>query len=244
MSEPRNPPWSRDELILALDLYLRRRSPVPDEHDPEVTELSALLNKMAGPGTAVFKNYRSPSAVAMKIANFQSIDPSYTKTGKKGLPRGAKGDEEVWADFSAKPAELRDASGAIRAAVAGGNILTPEDGSEEDDDEAPEGRILAHMHKRRERSRKLITRKKKSVLKHTGKLACEACGFEFKTYGSRGDGFIEVHHTKPLHELRPGDKTRLKDLAVLCANCHRILHIRRPWLTLDELKQIAPQSHG
>jgi hypothetical protein len=33
-----------------------------------------------------------------------------------------------------------------------------------------------------------------------------------------------------------GQKTRLADLALLCANCHRMIHARRPWLTLDELR--------
>jgi 5-methylcytosine-specific restriction protein A len=36
--------------------------------------------------------------------------------------------------------------------------------------------------------------------------------------------------------LRPGAKTRLSDLHLLCANCHRMVHAKRPWLTLDELK--------
>jgi 5-methylcytosine-specific restriction enzyme A len=40
----RNPTWSRDELILALDLYMRRRERLPDSDDPEVVELSRALN--------------------------------------------------------------------------------------------------------------------------------------------------------------------------------------------------------
>jgi hypothetical protein len=36
-----------------------------------------------------------------------------------------------------------------------------------------------------------------------------------------------------VHQLLPGSKTKLADLHLLCANCHRMIHARRPWLTLD-----------
>ncbi|WP_352230624.1 MULTISPECIES: HNH endonuclease [Asaia] len=41
-----------------------------------------------------------------------------------------------------------------------------------------------------------------------------------------------------MHLIEPGTKTKLSDLALLCANCHRMIHARRPWLSLDELRQI------
>jgi 5-methylcytosine-specific restriction enzyme A len=76
-----------------------------------------------------------------------------------------------------------------------------------------------------------------SVLRLMGALACEICGFDFEaTYGERGTGFIEVHHGVPLHLLKPGTKTKLDDLHLLCANCHRMIHYRRPWLTVGQLK--------
>jgi hypothetical protein len=43
-----NPTWSRDELILALDLYMRHREWLPDSDDPEVVELSLALNALYG----------------------------------------------------------------------------------------------------------------------------------------------------------------------------------------------------
>jgi 5-methylcytosine-specific restriction protein A len=72
-----------------------------------------------------------------------------------------------------------------------------------------------------------------------------ACGFNFAArYGERGSGFIECHHTKPVSALRPGEKTRLEDLALLCANCHRMIHIRRPWMTVGQLKQALQALSG
>lgn len=70
-----------------------------------------------------------------------------------------------------------------------------------------------------------------------GKLSCEACGFDFSIkYGEIGAGIIEVHHKKPVHTLKPGDTTKVQDLALLCANCHRVVHSRRQWLTVDQVK--------
>jgi 5-methylcytosine-specific restriction protein A len=84
------------------------------------------------------------------------------------------------------------------------------------------GRILTHTHLARERNRKLVENKRKQVLKKRGKLACEACDFDFSLhYGSRGLGFIECHHTKPVASLCDGHKTHLNDLALVCANWHR-----------------------
>jgi predicted HNH restriction endonuclease len=54
-------------------------------------------------------------------------------------------------------------------------------------------------------------------------------------YGARGEGFIECHHTKPVESLGDDTPTKLSDLALLCSNCHRMIHAKRPWLSLAEL---------
>ena len=107
-------------------------------------------------------------------------------------------------------------------------------------EEAPEGRLLTRIHLWRERNRELVESKKRLVLKQGRSLSCEVCGFDFKAqYGERGDGFIECHHTKPLEALEPGGKTHVRDLALVCSNCHRMIHRRRPWLTLPELRTVT-----
>ena len=66
---------------------------------------------------------------------------------------------------------------------------------------------------------------KQCVLNRFGCLACEACGFDLKQhYGSIGEGFIEAHHVVPLSQLRLQQRTRLSDIALVCSNCHRMLH--------------------
>ena len=75
-------------------------------------------------------------------------------------------------------------------------------------------------------------------------LICDGCNFDFnKIYGSRGEGFIECHHKKPVSEIKKGEKTKLKDLIVLCSNCHRMIHRKKPWLTLSELKELIEKNH-
>ena len=107
------------------------------------------------------------------------------------------------------------------------------------DEEFAEGRILTALHKRRERSPILVRKKKAEVLSKEGRLACEVCEFDFQTrYGKLGTGFAECHHKAPLSSLNERVKTRLIDLAVVCANCHRMLHRSRPMLSIISLKAL------
>jgi 5-methylcytosine-specific restriction protein A len=48
---------------------------------------------------------------------------------------------------------------------------------------------------------------------------------------------MEIHHIVPVHELKPGARTQLDHLALLCPNCHRMIHTNSPWLTVDELRE-------
>ena len=70
---------------------------------------------------------------------------------------------------------------------------------------------------------------------------CEICSFNFlHHYGELGKEFAECHHKNPLSE-RPEEMwnqsiaSTLDDVAVVCSNCHRMLHRRRPALTIEEL---------
>jgi len=105
--------------------------------------------------------------------------------------------------------------------------------------EGKEGNPRLITHLQRERDAKLVKEKKKQVLKETGKLCCEVCGFDFKeTYGKIGDGFCEAHHLKPLSKADGEVKTEIKDLAIVCSNCHRILHTTNPMLEIEQLKRV------
>ncbi len=237
---PTNPPWSRDELILALELYLRHPTP-PGKSSFEVLQLSDVLNELGrrlGRGTA--ETFRNANGVYMKMMNFRRFDQAYTSSGKVGLSRGNKEEETVWSEFSDDREKLAHLVTAIRNAVQ----LPVDQSTEPIEDEyfvdAPEGRVLTRLHRVRERNRRLVEERKRKALLRFGELRCEVCNFSFEDrYGARGTGFIEAHHTKPVETLVENARTKLEDLALLCANCHRMIHSGRPWLTLEELRHLV-----
>ena len=107
------------------------------------------------------------------------------------------------------------------------------------DERFPEGKIIERIHKSRERNYKVINLAKEKFIKKNGRLFCQVCGFDFEnTYGKLGKGFIEGHHTIAVSEMSYDHKTRIEDIVLVCSNCHRMIHKKRPWLRMDELKKI------
>jgi 5-methylcytosine-specific restriction enzyme A len=239
----KNPDWTREELILALDLY--QDHPSADQQHPKVLELSRLLNRIWG-ATQIrgADTLRNPNGVSMKLANFQRLDPAFTKRGRVGLTRGGSLERQIWDEFANEPKRLRTVAGAIKSAIESQPELSsgtlPADLIEV---EGIEGATLTRMHHYRERDKRIVTQKKASMADADGRIRCEACNFDFfEHYGDRGLGFIEAHHVRPIGSILPGTRNRLSDLVVLCSNCHRMIHSKRPWLTLEELKILVATS--
>jgi 5-methylcytosine-specific restriction enzyme A len=234
----RNPTWVRDELILALDMYLRYAGNPPRKGSSQIDELSETLNRLGRYlGIATEDRFRNVNGVYMKLMNFRRFDPLFTEAGKRGLSRGGQAEEEVWNTFASDPERCHAVAQTIRQALAHAqNGETIADLAGDGIEEAVEGRVITALHRRYERNSALVQAKKKKALATLGRLACETCGFDFRErYGDHGEGFIECHHTKPVHALKPGDKTKAGDLRLLCSNCHRMVHAKRPWLTMEEL---------
>lgn len=107
------------------------------------------------------------------------------------------------------------------------------------EEEYTEGRELFRLHRRKERNRRAVQRKKEQVQAAQGKLLCEVCDFDFaEVYGNLGAGFAECHHRIPLANLTEEYRIRLSELAIVCANCHRMLHCR-PQPTVKGLRTIV-----
>jgi 5-methylcytosine-specific restriction endonuclease McrA len=101
----------------------------------------------------------------------------------------------------------------------------------------PEGKKKYRLHLVKERNKKNVKLKKAQVKKQTGLLLCEACNFDFNDqYGDLGSDFCEVHHTVPLSQLSPSDQTFLDDLAILCSNCHRMIHKTNPMMSVKDFR--------
>jgi 5-methylcytosine-specific restriction protein A len=234
----RNPDWVRDEVILAMDLYFRAgRRQLPAEHEG-VVRLSELLNHLPiHPRPARDETFRNPNGISMILGNFLAVDPEHATPG---LGRGNRLHEQVWSDFADKPAALRQVAAAIEQAGELEGLADAQFAALADEDVFPEGALLTRLHLVRERDRAAVARKKEQVSAATGRLACEVCGFDFGTfYGPLDAGFAECHHTLPLAEL-PGQRgTRLSDLAIVCANCHRMLHRTRPVMSVEGLRSLV-----
>lgn len=100
---------------------------------------------------------------------------------------------------------------------------------------ATEGRRQLVLHLQRERNQSVVRNKKKQA----ASLECEICGFSFAcAYGRSAGDYCEVHHLLPLSEVKDSTRTRLEDLAILCANCHRVVHLHNPPYTLYEVRSM------
>lgn len=228
--------WTREEIILVADLLIRSNyRHLPSSHT-DVVELSGVLRSAKiHPAHLRESNFRSPGSVHRKMADIGTSDPQYD-----GVPtHGNRLDKKVLLEFQENPTEMSKLARAIRAGIAAG--VEPVSESDLDEYEAWEGRVVASVVRRVERSRILRERKLKSVEVSGGEIACEVCEFDFaKRYGVRGTRYIEVHHVRPLSLAGPS-QTALEDLALLCANCHRMIH-RSPLLTPAELRrQLSPR---
>ncbi|WP_217641640.1 HNH endonuclease [Actinopolyspora alba] len=239
----RAPAWERDEVILVCDLVYHNgwNRGFPD--DPAVIELSELLQQLPlHPQEKRDPRFRNVNGVAHKTADLHTNTPWY-----QGKPKnGGAVDKEVIRDFLEYPEEMQAAAKAIRDSIRYGSFekSEPVEGAAGDESEAPEGRLLARKYFARERDPRLRDKKIKSVLAAGRDLSCEACGFDFEAvYGERGRGYIECHHILPLH-ASGATTTQLKDLALLCSNCHRMIHRGKEWLTPGRLRELIQQQRA
>jgi hypothetical protein len=72
---------------------------------------------------------------------------------------------------------------------------------------------------------------------------CQVCSFNYEiVYGELGHNYIEAHHLTPLSELPLNQSIKLSakdDFAVLCSNCHSMMHRERPIPSVAELREIV-----
>lgn len=94
--------WTKEQLKLAFHLYCQLPFGRLHSRNPEIVGLAKLIG-------------RTPSAVAMKLVNFASLDPAITSTGRSGLGNASALDREIWAEFHADWEGLASECFALRA---------------------------------------------------------------------------------------------------------------------------------
>lgn len=237
----RNPPWHRDEIILALDLYSRLEPGQINSKNPEIQELSRLLNRLP-----IFEirpdevKFRNPNGVSLKLNNFLAIDKNYHG---KGMQSFSQLDEKIFKEFEFDNSKLHRIAKSIKTIVADPDLpnhlyLIPEN-EDGENFEVQEGAVIYKLHKYRERDSKIIELKKEKEFNKQGRLLCEACEFDFNVkYGELGFKYIECHHKTPLSFFSGITKTTIDDLALVCSNCHRMLHRSIDKLSVESLKNL------
>lgn len=122
-------------------------------------------------------------------------------------------------------------------------IITNNNDEEELEEEYySEGKEAFRLHRFRERKPEVVRKAKEKFMKKHGRLFCEVCRFDFQAvYGDRGMNFIEGHHTKLISEMGYGEKTKIDDIALLCSNCHRMVH-KKPIITVRELSELIKKK--
>ncbi len=94
--------WTREEHIIAFQLYSRIPFGRIHMRNPEVIELAALLGRRVG-------------SASRKLANFARLDPVHQARDVRGLEHGSQGEEEVWREFEERPDALVFESARILA---------------------------------------------------------------------------------------------------------------------------------
>jgi|SRR5215217_1133389 len=226
-----NPHWTRDETLLALALYIALDGKVPSPRAPEVKALSDLLRSLPYHAEAAKQpTFRNPDGVGFKLLNIRQV-----ATGK-GLGNVSNMDRQVWAEFGQRPDEVRQIADAIKAGIT----LVGSESLPDVEQELPEGRLLTALHVRRERSpkvRKMLLDDRRAAGFH-----CEICALSRQDLEmSMQEAMFEAHHLVALAEA--GERrTKLADLALLCACCHRLIHramvAEAHWIGLVEARRI------
>lgn len=117
--------WTHEEHIIAFNVYCRIPFGRIHQGAPEVQELAKLVGRSVG-------------AASYKLANFARLDPALQERGIKGAPHGAKGEEEVWREFSADPERLALESERLIAQRLGESV---EQSAEIETDDLPEAGV-------------------------------------------------------------------------------------------------------
>lgn len=78
---------------------------------------------------------------------------------------------------------------------------------------------------------------RRRCIEHHGTSCC-VCGFNFEEkFGSVAQGFIHVHHLKPLSEIQEEYEVNpITDLRPVCPNCHAMIHLGGKTRTIEDVK--------
>lgn len=100
--------WTRDQVLIALNLYCQLPFGRLYQRNPAIIEVAAKLG-------------RTPGSLAMKLTNLASLDPVIIESGRKGLSGVSALDRQVWQDFQANPEQVGYESQMLMDALIDGS---------------------------------------------------------------------------------------------------------------------------
>lgn len=207
-----NPDWTWDETLLTLDLLYRHGAPLDKRH-VDVIALSERLRSAAIHPEEVRKDsFRNPDGVALKMQNLQSaIDPTRRLSSSRT-------DRAV---ASAYPPTEKEVVAKVAAQILGELAQAPQIEDVPEDELFIEGQVLTSSHRRRDRR---LRRRLLDKCSDQG-LICQVCDFSPPPLArDLMESFFEAHHLVPLSHATGETSTRVRDMALLCAGCHRFIH--------------------
>ena len=215
-----NPNWTREELILALDLYFDMDQGQMHKGNHNVIRVSNEIRELNIhfdiPDPDKFRN---PSSIARRLGNFKTMDDGY---GGDGLKNSSKLAKEVYQEFNNRRDTLKQAAFEIRDKVL--RPKTQKKSSNFNKKDIYKSEFLYQFHKNRESDPLVLKVKKEMALASTETLKCEICRFDANAfYGEIGNDVMEIHYNKELMNEPGLESSSMDDFIIVCSNCHKVL---------------------
>lgn len=210
--------FTRDEVILALDVLYFHGNQRLNSKAPAIVELSDLLNQLPiHKHEDRGRNFRTPTGVLKQIVTFQKSYENREKTTQVGNVF-----YEVATDYRSALDELHNIASAIRKNRDFYNISPFENNLESDS--FPEGALLGNLHLSTEKrdSQKLVLADR-----------CDICGIKTEEIYRSNLNLLSLHLMVPITQLDGRKRYSNCDYITVCPNCHSALHRSRPWLTKE-----------
>lgn len=258
MAMARLPSPAREDLTHTVAFPLRSGSFVMDEMDFEIIEDDGITATLEPLRVSIRNSdYRIDlqdriSAIATDLANIGGIRSQHPELAE-AIER--HGDALNAAQNSLLIRTTADRVNELQERLFGFTNAASATKLEEADAKPPveeeeiygvEGRLLTRIHVYKERDKGFAARAKKYYKdKNGGRLICECCGMDpVDRYGAGGERCMEAHHRIPIEELQPDSITRVDEMAIVCASCHRVIHSQKPCISVEELAATLKAAVG
>lgn len=218
----RPPKWTRDEVILAVDVFNKNKRQTSDSEYQALSDLLKSLPLIASDTrTDCFRNYFG--------VRRQLLALELTKRKNSKDPHVGEIFYIVAEIFEDKQDELHKIANAIKRCLPMVKHYTF--GSIEETRGFQYGAILGHLH------RNLEKKHGKAILKNAER--CELCGIHpHSIYNLVNEAILETHWLVEPSDYDEGVVPQKKDMLVVCPNCHSALHQAYPWIDKNQLTTI------